>query len=51
MLYLTIGGVAAALGGATARNVVRARARRAARDLERGTEAMKQEVEREMQSR
>lgn len=48
MLYLVAGGAAAALGGVTARNVVRARVRHAARDLERGTEVITHEVEREM---
>jgi hypothetical protein len=48
-LYVVAGGAAAMIGGAATRNAVRARARHAARDIGRGAEVIKDEVEREMQ--
>jgi hypothetical protein len=48
-LYIAAGGAAAAFGGLTARDAIRARARDAANEVKRGTEAIKDEVEREMQ--
>lgn len=47
-VYVAVGGTAAAIGGLGARDIVRARARRTVRGLERDTELIRTEVQREM---